>query len=342
MSRALAELLKMVAEGRISPAEGVVLLRAMAQGYPEELGLAGGPRPEGAEVGRPGGQATGDEEASGTAAGTVGAGPTGAPPGGRRPAAGMVADRGADGGIDVAVGGGPDIRAGTDHDRELGGPPLQLQGGQSIELSEDAILRIETPARSQALEDGMTSVAVRGLPASRLVLVRGSGVEIRRTGKELLLTWPRGLLLLEIPSRLRALEIRHLGGGVGVSGYGGPFTIEDVEGPLTVHEPRSPFRVRGVRGPVRIQGLALRDGISTIAQVGAEVEVEAGRDAAVTIRADSSEGGVAFGDEAAGLDGAGPRRRGVWRVGAGTAQLEISGVRGRILLQRASGPSEQP
>ncbi len=323
MSKAITELLKMVAEGRISPAEGVVLLRAMAQGYPEELGLTGGSLPDGAVMGRPGGQAIGGEEPSGAAV-----------------------DGGTGSGADSESGSGADVRgddrAGTDHDRELGGPPLRLQGGQSIELSEDAILRIETPARSQALDDGMTSVAVRGLPASRLVLVRGAGVEIRRTGKELLLTWPRGLLLLEIPSRLRALEIRHLGGGVGVSGYGGPFTIEDVEGPLTVHEPRSPFRVRGVRGPVRIHGLALRDGISTIAQVGAEVEVEAGRDAAVTIRADSSEGGVAFGDEAAGLAGTGPRRRGVWRVGAGTAQLEISGVRGRILLQRVSGPSEAP
>lgn len=301
MTTPLLEILRLVAEGLVSPDEGAALVRALAAGDPAEVGVEAG-------------MAVGPQLRSGREE---------APPRSPRPA--------------------PDREQGEDRDASpVPGAPLRLLAGQGIELGDDTVLRIETPGREVALDDALTSVAVRGLPTQKLTLIRGTGVEVRQSGSEIFLTWPRGLLLLEVPLRLRALEIRHLGGGVGVSGYSGPFTIEEIEGPLTVHDPKSPFRIRGVRGPVRIHGLGLRDGISTIAQVGAEVEVETAPEAAVTIRADSSDGGVSFGEDPDGLGGSGPSRRGVWRVGAGTAQLEISGVRGRILLQRTPPSGERP
>ena len=46
---------------------------------------------------------------------------------------------------------------------------------------------------------------------------------------------------------------------------------------------------------VRILGLAIRDGISTVAQTEGDVEIEAAEDASVSVRAVSTEGGVSLG-----------------------------------------------
>jgi hypothetical protein len=160
------------------------------------------------------------------------------------------------------------------------------------------------------------------------------------------LTWPGGLLFLEIPVRLAGLEIRGIPGSVGLSGYAGPFSGEEIGNGFTVHGASAPFRIREVRGTVQLHRLALKDGISTIAAVSRDVEIETAGEASVTIRASSradvrdstldlDAGGVADSDR----DG----RRGVWRVGTGTAQLNVSQIRGRLRLHPAQGtPKDVP
>jgi hypothetical protein len=205
-----------------------------------------------------------------------------------------------------------------------------------MEIGSGATLRVEElpPTGSPAAEEPRASVVVRGLETTRLTVVRGSGVRLREENGVLVLTWPGGLLLLEIPSRLCRLEFLRVRRSLGLSGYGGPFSVDDLDGTLTVHGPAAPFRVQNVRGPIRLLDLAVREGISTIAQSDGDVEIEASAEASISIRAVSTEGSVSLGEDALGAPAAQLRRRGVWRLGAGAAQLNVSTVRGRITLRR--------
>ena len=177
------------------------------------------------------------------------------------------------------------------------------------------------------------------MEAQHIRVVRGSGVELHKEDETAWrLTWPGGLLFLEIPVRLAGLNIWGIPGSVGLSGYAGPFSGEEIGDGFTVHGASAPFRIREVRGTVQLHRLALRDGISTIAGVGQDVEIETANEASVTIRASSR---AEVQDSAMDLDARGETdqdgggRRGVWRVGGGTAQLNVSQVRGRLRLHPA-------
>lgn len=364
MSEARKEILRLLAEDRIRLQDAEELLAALRVGYPEEFEAATGRSgvAESREVPRTGrGSAGRRRTTESEGRGREGrAGPRTQFADGKRPEDVRLSPLEASPGSGEAVAGGPPQRgpvlgvttprepAATSAEIEQAptesGPPhiLRLTTSESLELPGDALLRIESSPDRARKEDTLTSVALRGLPTNRLTVVRGSGVEARQVGSEFVLTWPRGLLLLEIPNRLGTLEIRNLAGAVGISGYMGPFMVEELDGPLTVHGPASPFRVRNVRGLVRILGLALRDGISTIAQTEGDVEIEAADVASVSVRAVSTEGGVSLGDDPVSTAGATQRRRGVWRLGAGTAQLNVSSIQGRIWLRRSQGPGSGP
>jgi hypothetical protein len=212
---------------------------------------------------------------------------------------------------------------------------------EGIPIPPDGVVRIRARnVDSGAREDSLTSIAVRGVETDKITIVRGVGVRVRRTGKETQLSWGVGLLLLEIPTCLGSLEFESIPGSLGLSGYLGPFTVDGLAGPLTVHGPKSAFRVRNVRGLVRVLGLALRDGISTIAQSDGDVEIEVAEEASVSIRAVSTEGGVSLGESTGEAESSALRRRGVWRLGAGAAQLNVSTIRGKISLRRIPGTEE--
>jgi hypothetical protein len=140
--------------------------------------------------------------------------------------------------------------------------------------------------------------------------------------------------------------IRGIPGSVGLSGYAGPFSAEEIGAGFTVHGASAPFRIREVRGTVQLHRLALLDGISTIAAVSQDVEIETASEASVTIRAssraevqDSTMNSDARGETDPDRGG----RRGVWRVGAGTAQLNVSQIRGQLRLHPAgSTPKDGP
>ena len=223
------------------------------------------------------------------------------------------------------------------------GEEWEARPAESIPISEDGVLRIRSHDRdSQSKADPLTSIAVRGVATDRITIVRGVGVRVRRSGPEIQISWGVGLLLLEVPAHLGSLEFDAIPGSLGLSGYLGPFTVDGLNGPLTVHGPKSAFRVRNVHGLVRVLGLDLRDGISTIAQSDGDVEIEVADEASVSIRAVSTEGGVSLGETADEIGSASLRRRGVWRFGAGAAQLNVSTIRGRISLRRLSGTEKGP
>jgi hypothetical protein len=194
-----------------------------------------------------------------------------------------------------------------------------------------------------SVADSLASIAIRGVPGPMIRVVRGAGAELRKDETAWHLSWSGGMLFLEIPELLADLDMRGIPGSVGLSGYGGPFSGEEIGGGLTVRGASAPFRIRDVRGTVRLLRLALRDGISTIAAVTQDVEIETAREASVTIRASSR---AASTDDSADSDARGQSdsdrggRRGVWRVGAGTAQLNISQIHGKLELHPADGAAD--
>lgn len=219
-----------------------------------------------------------------------------------------------------------------------------LGAGHTADTPPGILLQIGLTSPPSGADGSLSSIAIRGVDGQTIRVVRGTGVELTREDAVWRLTWPGGMLFLEVPTRLGGLEVSGIPGSVGLSGYAGPFSAEEIGGGLTVHEPSAPFRVRDIRGAVRLLGLALRDGISTITTVARDVEIETAREASVTIRATSRPGAHEGG---LGLDAGGEMapdrggRRGVWRVGAGTAQLSISQVRGQLRLHPAEGTTKE-
>ncbi len=213
---------------------------------------------------------------------------------------------------------------------------------ESVEVPSGTFLRIDAAGFDPATASPLSSAAIRGATGQKLRVVRGSGVELYRDEEAAWrLTWSGGMLFLEVPAKLAGLEILGIPGSVGLSGYTGPFSAEAIGGGFTVHGAAAPFRIRGVQGTVQLLRLSLRDGISTIAAVSQNVEIEPAPDASVTIRASLRTEGIEGGPDRDGeedpdndLGG----RHGVWRVGAGTAQLNVSQVRGQLRLR----PADQP
>jgi hypothetical protein len=222
-----------------------------------------------------------------------------------------------------------------------------LQTGDVVEIPSGVLLRIDTAGPSRLTDSPASSVAIRGVAGQLVRVVRGSGVELHREDEAAWrLTWPGGQLFLEIPERLAGLEIRDIPGSVGLSSYAGPFSVEEIGDGFTVHGASAPFRIREVRGSVQLHHLALRDGISTIAAVGQDVEIETASEASITIRASSrpeAQDRTMDFDADGDFDPDRGGRRGVWRVGAGTAQLNVSQVRGQLRLHAVgSMPKDGP
>jgi hypothetical protein len=205
------------------------------------------------------------------------------------------------------------------------------------------LLRIGTTGSPASPETSLSSIAIRGVEGQRIRVVRGNGVELTREDAVWQLRWPGGMLFLEVPVRLGGLAMAGIPGSVGLSGYTGPFSAEAIGGGLTVHGASAPFRIRDIQGTVRLLGLTLQDGISTITAVARDVEIETAPEASVTVRATARPDAL---EDSAGPDAGGLTepdrhgRRGVWRVGAGAAQLSVSQVRGGLRLHPSEGTAK--
>ena len=328
MQDPIVEILYLVADGIIRPEEGQELLGALRVGYPEVFERPVVARPPGSAASAPSPELPISMNDTRSVPGAGGG------------------SSGSDGLTDVAdpwpgsLPQQPDTAA-TDATT----PYFHL--GDTLEIPPGALLRIDATGPSRAADAPMTSIAIRGVAGPLIRVVRGSGVELHKEGKAVWrLTWPGGLLFLEVPERLAGLEIRDIPGSVGLSGYAGPFSGEEIGDGFTVHGASAPFRIREVRGTVQLHRLALRDGISTVAAVGQDVAIETASEASVTIRAsvrgDAQDSTIDF-DAKGKADPDRRGRRGVWRVGAGTAQLNVSQIRGRLrLYPAASSPKDDP
>ncbi len=211
--------------------------------------------------------------------------------------------------------------------------------GRVWDLPPGSTLRIGPPRAGSAAPTGL---GLRGVEGNRIRLYRGAGAELRAgAGGSHELVWDEGILILDIPKDLGGLEIAEIQGKMTLLHYTGPFAIEGLAGSLSVGPVQSPFRIRRVGGDIDLDALSLQGGLSTVADVGGDVRVRATRDASFSVRASSLSGQVAFGRTIAVDSGDPGRRRGVWRLGSGAGQLNITGVKGWIRLFQDPGFGEE-
>ncbi len=211
--------------------------------------------------------------------------------------------------------------------------------GRAWDLPPGSTLRIGPPRGGSSVPAGL---GLRGVDGNRVRIYRGAGAELRAgEAGSFDLIWDEGILILDIPRDLGGLEILEIQGKVTLLQYAGPFAIEGLAGSLSAGPVRSPFRIRRVGGDIDLDTLSLQGGLSTIADVGGDVRVMATRDASFSVRASSLSGQVAFGRTIAVDSGDPGRRRGVWRLGSGAGQLNITGVKGWIRLFQDSDSGEE-
>lgn len=319
MQDSITEILRLVADRVIRPEEGQDLLEALRIGYPEDFDRPGA-------AGHPGQART--PPRSDTLRDTDD----------RRARGARACSSGSSGSTEAAEPSpGASPKQPDPVSTDSAGP--HLHPGDAIEIPSVVLLRIEPSGLSRVADAPLSSVSIRGVTGHKVRVVRGSGVELHKEEETAWrLTWPGGMLFLEVPVRLAGLEIHGIPGSVGLSGYAGPFAGEEIGGGFTVHGAAAPFRIREVQGTVQLLRLALRDGISTIAAVAQDVDIETAGDASVTIRAslraEAPEGAMDLSAEDE-VDADRGGRRGVWRVGAGTAQLNVSQIRGQLRLHPA-------
>jgi hypothetical protein len=178
------------------------------------------------------------------------------------------------------------------------------------------------------------NVIIRVAQDDRARIVRGEAAEVHKSGNDYVLTWAKGNLELEIPRSLSALEVRSLGGDLEIQGYAGPMAVETMGGEVRILGARASFRARTMGGRVRMADLDLREGLSSISTTGGDVLVELTKEASVTVRAGTLGGSIEFppgSDRETGV----ARRRATAVIGEGKAELKIDSLGGNVLVKVA-------
>lgn len=347
------EILRLLAEGRITPSEAEALIDALEEGLSAQTG-AGDPPVRRSRAAKPerARSSSGDSQATGVASrgrpkSVRPASPTDTPSRRATRAASPADTPSRRATRPAPPAEGPRHRPSEPTppaDRPEETPSAGAQGlapaGRLWDVPPESTLRIGPPMAGSGAPSGL---GIRGVDGNRVQIYRGAGAELRATeGGACELVWDEGILIVDIPASLRGLEIAGINGKVTLLHYSGPFAIENVAGSLAVGLVRSPFRIRKVGGDVELDALSLQGGLSTVADVAGDVRVLATRDASFSVRASSLSGQVAFGRTIAVDSGDPSRRRGVWRLGSGAGQLNITGVKGWIrLFQDPDDPEGQ-
>jgi hypothetical protein len=296
MSEARVEILRLVAEGKLSPEEGDRRLRAL-----EEQERGGGSS-------RTPGLGDAMTQAIEEVGETV-----------RRA-------------FDDALGSAQRIFEETRADTEtveIGADGFDISPGSRLRIQQ--AMRVSFGGGSKG-----GNVILRTAGVGRVRVLRGEAIEVHRTEGDFVLTWAKGNLELEIPSDLAGLDVRCLGGDLEIQDFPGPMSLDSAGGELRVQGPRSPFRFRSLGGRVRVADLDLREGHAAISSAGGEVMVETGANASITIVASSLGGAMEFpaGSERESQGKA--RRRAVSVIGAGNAELKIDTLGGSIRVRAKS------
>jgi hypothetical protein len=298
MSNARLEILKLVAEGKISPEEAERLLR-------------------GADEGRP----AGTETPPTSGGGKQGIGET----------LSQVFDHVGDtvrGALEDAAGAMQKVF----EEHRPGTEGIDTTSG-AFDLPEGARLKVQQAFRvSYGGASRGGHVGIRPANGPRARILRGEAVEVHRSGTDFVLTWAKGDLDLEVPSTLAALDVRSLGGDIEVHDFTGPLGLETMGGEIRAFGVRSSFRARSLGGPIRMSGLAIREGSSRISTTGGDVTVEAAADCSATIRA-STLGGTLTLPAGASQEITGARRRVTAVLGDGKAELRVDTLGGDVVVK---------
>lgn len=300
MSEARMEILRLVAEGKLSPEEGDRRLRAL-----EEQERVGGPGPS-----RSAGFGDAMTQAIEEVGETV-----------RRV-------------FDDALGSAQRIFEETRADTEtveIGVDGFDIPSGSRLRIQQ--AMRVSFGGGSKG-----GNVILRTAGTSRVRIIRGEAIEVHRTEADFVLTWAKGNLELEIPSDLAGLDVRCLGGDLEIQDFPGPMSLDTAGGELRVQGPRAPFRFRSLGGRVRVADLDLRDGHAAISSAGGEVMVEAATHASITIVASSLGGAMEFPPGSERESQGKTRRRAVSVIGAGSAELKIDTLGGNIRVKTKAAP----
>ncbi len=307
MSKARVEILRLVAEGKISPEEAERILSGIDE-QPQAGAEAGTETPPAGAGGR-----------------SAGIGET----------LSQVLDQ-----VGETVRGALDDAAGAMQrvfeEHAPGTEGIDTTGG-GFDLPEASRLKVQQAFR---VSFGGTSrgghVTVRPASGPNARIVRGEAVEVHRSGLDYVLTWAKGNLELELPASLAALEVRCMAGGIEVHDFGGPMSLETMGGEIRASGVRSHFRARSLGGRIRIDGLDVREGDCSITTTGGDVEVGVSADCSATVRASTLGGTITLPSGTSREIGGGVARRRVSAViGGGNANLRIDTLGGDVIVKVA-------
>lgn len=294
MSEARMEILKLIAEGKISPEEGNRLLNALdEQDQPAEPGRS-------SSFGEALGQVL--EEVGETV---------------RRA-------------VDDALGTAQRVFEETRSDAEtveISGGSFEILAGSRLRVQQ--AMRMSFGGGSKG-----GNVILRAAGEGRARILRGEAVEVHRSGSDYVLTWAKGHLELEVPLNLAGLDVRCLGGDLEVQQFPGPMSLDTAGGELRVLAPRAPFRFRSLGGRIRVASLDLQDGTASISSAGGEVNIQIIEGASISIYASSLGGVIEFPPGTERESQGRTRRRAVCVIGEGKAELKIDTLGGSVRVKR--------
>ena len=319
MSSARLEILKMVAEGKISPEDGDRLLNALKEGRsPRESSDtdSGAREPRRDTDGEP------EADASGSSRNREGF----------RSATENLGRAFEDAAAAVRVAASEGMRAFQKvfDEHRPGTEPVPLDGN-TFEVPDGATLRIH-PAIRLSVGGGSagSAVVVRPVDGDLVRIVRGAAVEVHRFEKEYFLTWAKSALEIEVPRSVVSLVVRGVGGNVSIYGFAGEMRIDALGGTVIVDAPVQPFRISSVGGTVRVTDLGLTGGTSSITSTGGDVHVSIAGDASLELRATASfGGGLELPVRSTQVTGR-TRHRGTCRFGSGAGRLKVDTVAGWV------------
>jgi hypothetical protein len=304
MSEARKEILRLVAEGRITPEEGDRLLAGL------------------------------DDKSAGTGRDTFGgAGEAQAGRGGRLgeglaqmiEEVGETVRRAMEDALGTAQRAFDEHRATTEsveiRDGQFSTPP-------GARLKVQQALRLSFGGGSKG-----GNVILRAASDDVVRVIRGEAVEAHRNGTDFVLTWAKGNLEIEVPHRLVGLDVRCMGGDLEVVDFPGPMSLETMGGELRVQAPRAPFKFRTLGGRVRIVECGLREGTASINSTGGDVSVQFALGASVTVRASSLGGTFDFPPGTLREEQGRTLRRASCTIGQGAAEIRIDTLGGDVRVR---------
>jgi hypothetical protein len=207
---------------------------------------------------------------------------------------------------------------------------IEVEGG-GFDLEPDSRLKVQHAIRiSFGGTSKGSHVVIRTGESGHVRIVRGQAVEVHRNGTDYVLTWAKGSLELEVPPDLAALDARCLGGDLEVQDFPRPMTLESMGGEIRVRSPRAPFRVRTLGGRARIADLDLREGSANLNSTGGDVQIDLAPAASITIRAATLGGKIEFPPGTERESEGRTRRRALCVIGEGAGTLNVDTLGGDV------------